>query len=168
MRLATYTITAAVVAAAMLATACGGSQTPAAKSGAKGKEGKGESAAPADPRCPMLLKDVEVAASPIAYGAELSFTTEGAAVDDLKSRVQLVAAAYNSGGVVEGDSEGAGGEAFYWPTPTFELEAEFEETDKGGRVKVTATDAGDAEKLRDHMQKLATKMRSTGSCPEDI
>ncbi len=165
MRFATCTKLAAVLAAAMLATACGGSQTPAAESGGKGKQAK--KSAPADPRCPMLLKEVDVAAAPIAYGAELSFTAESGQVDDLRSRVQLVAEAYNSGGVVEG-GDGAGGEPFYWPTPTFEMEAEFEETERGGRVKVTAADAEDAEKLRDHMEKLATKMRNSGTCPDDI
>jgi hypothetical protein len=116
----------------------------------------------------MLLKEVEVTAAPIAYGAELSFTADPGALDELRTRVQLVAEAYNSGGVVEGEGSGAGGEPFYWPTPTFEMVAEFEETEMGGRVKVTAADAEDAEKLREHMQKLATKMRSSGTCPDDI
>ena len=168
MRFATCTKLAAALAAMMLATACGGSQTPAAESGGKGKQGKGEKSAPADPRCPMLLKEVEVASAPIAYGAELSFTGEPGSLNKLRTRVQLIAEAYNSGGFVEGNVEGAGGEPFYWPTPTFDMEAEYEETEMGGRVKVTATDAEDAEKLREHMEKLATKMRSSGTCPDDI
>jgi hypothetical protein len=116
----------------------------------------------------MLLKDVEVASAPIAYGAELSFTADPGALEELRTRAQLVAEAYNSGGVVEGEGSGAGGEPFYWPTPTFEMQAEVEETEMGARVKVTAADADDAEKLRDHMEKLAAKMRSSGTCPEDL
>jgi len=168
MRFATCTKTVAALTAAMLALACGGSQNPAAESGGKGKQAKGKKEAPADPRCPMVVKEVEVAAAPIAYGAELSFSTESGSVEKLRSRAQLVAEAYNSGGVVEGDVEGAGGEPFYWPTPTFEMEAEFEETDSGGRVKVTAADSGDADKLREHMEKLAAEMRRSGTCPDDI
>jgi hypothetical protein len=148
-----------VAAAIALAAACGGSSTPAAQSpeGQDQAEGKGAAASAGNAGCPMLLDDVTVTASPIAYGAALSFTTTSGQVDELRQRVEQIASAY-------GSAE-AGAAPLAWPTPPFETRAQFEETQEGGRVSVTAVDAANAGALRDHAKQLARKLRETGSCP---
>jgi hypothetical protein len=170
MRHATLMKLTALASAALFATACGGSSAPAAKSPSTKKEAASSSgsSAEADPRCPMLVKDVDVVAAPIAYGAELAFTTSSSgSVGKLQERLQHVVAAYNPpGSGLGGDSDTeADAMPMEWPTPPFETEAEFEETELGGRVKVTATDAANAEALRDHLEKLAREMQQSGTCP---
>jgi hypothetical protein len=118
----------------------------------------------------MLVKEVNVAANPIAYGAELAFTTKSGAVDELQRRVQYVAEAYNSAGTEAADAPASERKEppLDWPTPSFETEVQYEETPEGGRVKVTAADGANAEALRDHMEELARKMRQTGTCPSSL
>ena len=154
-----------VAAAITLAAACGGSSTPAAQSpeGQNQAGTEGAAASAGDPGCPMLLDDVTVAASPIAYGAALSFTTTSGQVDELRQRVEQVASAYDSPGA--GSAAPAEAAPLDWPTPRFETRAQFEETREGGRVNVTAVDAANAGALRDHAKELARKLRETGSCP---
>ncbi|MBN1607148.1 MAG: hypothetical protein JW940_10985 [Polyangiaceae bacterium] len=152
-------------AAIALATACGGSSTPPAQSaqGQNRAEAKGAAAPAGDPRCPMLLDDVTVVASPIAYGVALAFSTTPGQVDELRQRVEPIASSYNPPGA--GSAAEAGATPLDWPTPSFKTRAQYEETQEGGRVNVTAVDSSDAAALRDHATQLARKLSETGSCP---
>jgi hypothetical protein len=105
--------------------------------------------------CPMLLTSARVAALPREGDVVLEFVADQREVEQLRRRVEILAAAY------DGRSPGAGERALSAP----EVRARYEPTPVGARIVVVPASAGELEAVRRQVLSHAEFMARQNECP---